>query len=317
MIVVLSNSNLQLETYPEHGFVISSIRHKKDPRNLLWNPPTATFQALSKTYLGPSGSESIDTFDQNLLTGGWFPMFPTAGLPGDMPNRWMHGEAPRLAWDITDQKNGRVTCSMRTPSSGFAITRMVSLEGDKVRVQTTAVNNSGTVQNVSFGEHPCFSRDFFAGGVIAANPFRASVTSHGDPLRDSLVEFASFSWPNAPTVGGGMADLSAIPEFANGRQCHVLLESPGSVSIRNSTVTVTASWDEEALPYALLWQKFEPATGPESADVFAIEPSSSPGRTMSEAAEAGKVTAVAPGETISFWMSLQIDFGETGDRFGA
>lgn len=310
--ITLGNSAIEVECYPAHGFAIGAIRRRDSLVNLLWNPEGARFDPLT-TELGPSGTASIDTFDRGILAGGWFLMFPTAGLPGvDAEGvgapQWMHGETARLPWKVLNQSGTSVQCEVRTRH--FLVQREVRLLGNEVRVSTEATNVSSSSQSVTFGEHPCFPRPVFGGGTVQLSAVEAAVTSIADPPNSRLAEREVFTWPQAPLGAGGLRDLSVIPEQADGRHDHVWLknvEGRASIVALSGELNVQLSWDAKALPYALLWQHFLPLNSPWGGDVFALEPVSAPGRTSDDAVNAGAHTSVSPMATVSSWAVLRVD----------
>jgi len=303
----LTNERLTVECFPEHGFVIGAIRPHSTQRNILWNPRGASFEALPVGDLGEPGAASIESFDRGILAGGWFVMFPTAGLPGESGNHWMHGEAPRLLWEVISATDVAVVCRLTTPVSGFELVRSVMLTDATVEVTTTATNLSGEIRHVTFGEHPCFSREQFAGGTIRANPLRARTTSTADPSNSNLVESTPFHWPSAPALGGNDFDLSEVPLRADGRHDHVGLEGIDECELRGEATSVFLKWDRLAMPNALIWQHFTPVGSPWGGDVFAVEPSSAPGRSLTDAQDSAAVTLVGAGESVSTWMTLRVE----------
>jgi hypothetical protein len=307
--VQLENDSLRVECYPEHGFVIGSIRLADDPRNILWNPSSVSFAPLSTTDLGPAGEESIDSFDLHVLAGGWFLMFPTAGTPGNSTEYWMHGEAPRLAWNVVSSSSTELVCQLSTPVSGFQIERSVCLAGSSVIVNTTATNNSGVVQEITFGEHPCFDRAVFRGGAVVTQPIHSETASVADPDNSTLIGGREFLWPQAPSKTGGTTNLSAIPHQADGRHDHVSIRSAAPVLLAGAEIEIELDWDTGSMPYALLWQHFAPNGSPWGGDVFAVEPSSSAGRTLTEAKASLSTTSIDADESIAFWMTVQVNAG--------
>ncbi|TQL48856.1 hypothetical protein FB562_1962 [Homoserinimonas aerilata] len=302
----LVNGLLAVECHPAHGFVISTIRRNGDGTNLLWMPEGASLGPLSGE-IGPSGIASIATFDGGILAGGWFTMFPTAGLPGDDQTRWMHGEAARLPWEVQTATSTSLACVVLTRH--FIVRREVALTSNEVRVTTTATNTSGETQAVTFGEHPCFSRSLYSGGQLELRAISATSTSTADIANSTLRPENAFEWPNAPRTDGGVLDLAAIPVDADGRHDHVGLTIPdGAAAIRdNNGNGIELSWGASKLPHALLWQHFRPEGSPwANGDVFAVEPSSAPGRTFSESAAAGGVTTVDAEASVSWWTSLRV-----------
>jgi hypothetical protein len=305
-VITLRSSAVEVECHPEHGFTIGSIRHPEHGPNILWNPRGTAFRRLPREQLGPAGEASIATFDDDLLAGGWFTMFPNAGPPGDERDVWMHGEAARLAWDVALHEEATLTCVLRTPDSGFAVERTVTVEGEVVTVTTAAVNTTSRPQRVNIGEHPCFARTVFAGGTLEVGPVPLVVASHADAASATLVEHSRSTWPRASTIGGGTTDLSAIPERSDGRHDHVMVSETTTVGLVGRRARVALSWDGGVLPFALLWEHFQPPGSPWDGDVLAIEPLSSRGRTTSEAAASGSMRVVPPGKRISWWMRLDL-----------
>lgn len=297
---------LEVDVYPEHGYAITSISPTSTRRNILWNPPHSQPGILPSSELGPSGEASINTFDRGVLVGGWFLMFPLAGLPGTYEKLWMHGEAARLSWEIVSQSVDEVVCRLITPISQFELVRTVKVTASVVFITTLATNLSESTQEISFGEHPCFSRKEFAGSQLLAAPQSARVTSLADPLNATLKENAEFAWPFAPLHRGGTENLSEIPTKADGRHDHINLLGLNKVQILGGNTELSLSWDSEFMSDALLWQHFLPFGSPWPGDVFAIEPTSAPGRTYSEAESTNSLVRVAPGSCISTWTSLQV-----------
>ena len=259
--------------------------------------------------LGPPGAASIDTFDGRLLVGGWFVMFPTAGLPAaDAQAQWMHGEAARLPWTVTHLDAQTVTAELHTPSSGFQLTRTLRLDDEGLFVQTTAVNRSGAVREITYGEHPCLSRPAFAGGRLDIAVRAATVLPPAQPAAASVAPGPVARWPRATAWHTSAEpdcaiDLGTVPVRPDGAHDHI------SVDLADGTVAISApglgrvlriTVDPSELGHVLLWRHHQPRGRPWVADVFAPEPSSSPGRGWPDAVAAGAVRVVAPDEAVTF-----------------
>ncbi|MCC5948212.1 MAG: hypothetical protein JJT89_07120 [Nitriliruptoraceae bacterium] len=305
--MVLRTDRIEVTCSPEHGFVIGSLTTPQ-LGNVFWNPPGASFAPLGDD-LGPTGEASIGSFDRGVLAGGWFPMFPSAGPPGRGHDGWMHGEAPRLPWSVTSSSDTHVRARLTTPVSGFLLERELRVSGPVLRVETEAHNVSGAVRSITFGEHPCFLREVFAGGRLVMHPAAARVTSLADPPHASLAGEQDFPWPVATGIDGDAHDVSALPVDADGRHDHVEVALPdGVVDILDASATagVRLAWDAAAMPYALLWEHFLPGSSPWPGDVFAIEPASAAGRTRTEAIALGHEREVGIGERLCTWMSIEV-----------
>lgn len=306
MLRQVLSDRLRVTVAPKHGFTITAIELLDGGENVLWQPADASFHDLPATELGPAGEASIDSFDRSVLAGGWFPMFPTAGLPGTSADRWMHGEAPRIAWSVVDESDSHLTAVVDTPATDIRVHRTLRVADDMVTVTTRAENRSGRDQHITFGEHPCFSRAVFAGGSLLADPARAVVTSAADPLNARLLPGQEFRWPGAPDARGGSLDQSSLPRVPDGRHDHVSLTGISRMQLRGDRHVVDLEWDAIGLPNALVWQHFRPTGSPWNGDVFAIEPMSAPGRTFDDAVAAESVTNLADGQTLETWMSMRI-----------
>lgn len=308
--MVLATEQLEVTCYPGHGFTIGSILDKTRGTELLWTVPHARFDDLD-FELGPAGAASAATFDDGVLAGGWFPMFPTAG-PTNAPDRHMHGELARIPWAVDAVSKEVLRCSTKTPRSGFSVSRTITVKGGSIRVETQARNDSEDTQTVTFGEHPCFSRSVFADGAIeVVRGSRTWTSTAGDPSASRLPDGTLSQWPLAEDRQGRVVDLTTIPADADGRHDHFFV-APASLDVilagRGDGPSISLRWDREQMPQALIWEHFQPAKGLWGAagDVIAIEPTNSPRRTFEEAAALGGLTEVLPNESISFWTSLEI-----------
>jgi galactose mutarotase-like enzyme len=308
--VSLENSFLTVTCYPFHGFVISAIVDRASGCNVLWNPPNGSLADLDG-QIGLPGLASIASFDEGILVGGWFGMFPTAGLPGSRPDLWMHGEAPRLPWVVREVTETSVKCSVDLPNSGFHLERVVKLDGATVSVATTALNESVGPRSATFGEHPCFRRELFAGGrILLESGSRGTVATPEQPEAARYAGDRPFTWPVVPLAAGGFEDASTLPRFADARQDHLILEPSGSRMAIESPLlgcAVVIEYDPFVFRHALLWQHFLPDGSPWPGDVFAVEPSSAPGCTFDDAVAAGAVRIIEPGTSVSYWVSLRLE----------
>jgi hypothetical protein len=63
------------------------------------------------------------------------------------------------------------------------------------------------------------------------------------------------------------------------------------------------------MPGVLLWEHFLPEGSMWPADVFGVEPVSSSGRTMDDAAAASDIRTILAGGDVSYWMTLTVESG--------
>lgn len=306
--LVLENEFAQITCYPHHGFTIGSIVDKHLDQEILWTPSGSSFDELSDD-LGPSGPASNDFFDERILAGGWFTMFPTSGPVTRDATRWMHGELARISWDVVDHSHDQITCVATTPDTQFSVTRTVALRAAIIATSTSVVNTALHDIPVTFGEHPCFRRKVFAGGTIKAHPGSSAwVGSVGDSKNSQLQPHQTFLWPTAQTRDGRKSDRSSIPRDADGRQNHTVL-APFDGTLTLTTATghgVGISWDTNTFGQALLWEHYQPVNSPWHGDVLAIEPISMPSRTWDEAVAQGTTTIIRSSESLTYTCSLEL-----------
>jgi galactose mutarotase-like enzyme len=300
--VVLHNPHLRVTAHPVHGFHITELTERAGGANLLWTrnvPVTAV-----GSDLGPAGEASIRTFDDHLFLGGWFLMFPNAGLPSpdDPEPTWMHGEAARLPWQVVGHTAETVTAEVHT--SDFRVRRTLHLSGATLTVSTTATNTTSRPRDVSFGEHPCFDRAQFAGGRLELDAAGARV-----PIPQAQLDAARFRpqriehWPEAHTTSGTVSDAAAMPDNADGRHDHISVDlADGTLALRSPVLRGRLRMDIDTahLPHALIWQHYRPTASPWNGDIIAIEPSSAPGRTTADARTSGALRTLHPGEELQF-----------------
>jgi galactose mutarotase-like enzyme len=308
----LGADSLRVACDPEAGFVITAIIDAATGANALWQRP-AFVPAEYRRALGPSGDLSIESFS-DLFVGGWFEMFPTTGYPGTVDGAagpavsLLHGEAMRIPWVVTHRDASAVEASVDMVRTPFRLTRRLEILGGELIVTERAENRGGTTAPYVWGHHPCFSRATFAGGRFEIDAMSAEVPGPAlDDANNSLVLGSQFRFPEAPMAGGGVRDVAAIPESADGRHEQTTLAvRHGGLRIAAPQIgrSFSLTWDERDFPYVLLWQNYL-APGAAfwgTADTFAVEPSSAPGRSVGDAVAAGAVRELAPGKSASVTM---------------
>ncbi|MCZ4302491.1 hypothetical protein [Microbacterium oxydans] len=238
---------------PGHGCLIVDL----DPGtgNVLWVDGRSPRMLESSALLG---EESAREFDEDVLLGGWFPMFPAAGLP--TAGTQQHGWAPRVAWTAVERTATRLVCTATGAflNGGVAeVTRAIRLEPDALIVSSTVRNAGDGMRFFTWGEHPCFSRDVFARG-------RA----------------------------GFAGDEVAVPGDANGTAGHLCF-SGTTASVTGPGVSLTLTDQAGTLPHWLLWYNYA-ADELRRADTLAWEPSTAAGLGIGDALAEGAIQWLRP-----------------------
>ncbi len=255
----LRAGGVRVSIAPAHGCLIQGI--ELGAGNILWTDGRSPRMLAPSTLLGP---ESAREFDDEVLIGGWFPMFPSAGVP--TPETQQHGWAPRVPWAVTEHDETRLVCVAEGPflDGGRAeVTRMIRLDPDALTVTSTVRNAGRGVRTFTWGEHPCFSRSHFAGG----------------------------------SAGIGREPLVAVPANPNGAAGHITLRAPGAAaSLGGPRGAVTLTDVEGTLAHWLLWINYAAVDLPR-ADTLAWEPSTAAGLGVGDAIAADAVERLGAGET--------------------
>lgn len=303
--VVMRNSALQVSCVPAHGMVLTEIVPLEVGENLLWQRRDAPLH----DFLSPAQATAEgDPFDEQVFAGGWFGMFPNAGIPGaGDTDEQMHGTFPRFSWRVVQQSDTTLACELEV--DGLRAIRMLRLEGATVRVETTVENRSGANREVSYGEHPCFSRRVFADSEISLGAVRAYTTPEvSEPGANRFAAGQEFRWPFAEERLGAIVRADVIPAVADGSHDHlcVKLADPCielTVPLHHAKVTVCS--DLDATPHLLFWRHFRPPRSPWQGDVFGIEMMSTPGRTRDDARVGGALRWLRHGEELSWSLEIQ------------
>lgn len=304
MTIVLSDPRLRVACEPEHGAVVTELA-PAGRENLLWRRATEPAALPERVRT----RRDADDFDTEVFVGGWFGMFPTAGIPGAADaDRVMHGDLPRVSWRVVRHSATTLTLSAEA-RPGFALTRALSLVDGTLTVRTEACNRTGTPLAVSFGEHPCLAREAFAGGRVRMAAAGAVVPAEASsPGSVSVLPGSRAEWPMLPGAHGGLHDLSVIPREPDATHDHVLVDVVGSmVAVESPRLSgaLEFRFDPKATPHLLLWRHFLPADTPWDGDVFSPEFLSLPGRSLDDPGAREALRVVEPGATISWSLAAR------------
>jgi len=300
---VLADAHWRVTVDPARGMLIREAVDLASGAATLWRQAPVDPSPFSRE-LPPGGPPSAQTFAE-LFAGGWFAMLPAAGFVGELdgiPTHY-HGELAHLPWEVVERGPSWMEARVATVRAPFAVTRRVTLDAGELRVETSATNVGEAPASFTYGEHPCFPLETFAGGRLELDARAAWIPAPAfDPERSVLALGERFAWPRAPRRDGCRCDLSRLPEAPDWRHDHACLEL-ASPRVRLTAPrhgrTLEIAVDLAATPYALLWQRLD------RDGVFALEPMSAPGRGVEDALAAGAVRRLAPGAAFRTALSLR------------
>lgn len=248
----------------------------------------------------------IDTY-----AGGWQEIFPNGGAPSELGGvRFgQHDEAWQLPWscdvlaDTEDEVAVRLSVELRRVP--FRLTREVRLRAGRARYQVRhAVHNlSRQTLPAMWGQHLAYGPPFLRPGSRIELPAGVRVIPHAEPLNPGRRRLSPEpgTWPTLAGAGGGMVDLSVVPEPGTASEIAYLtgfeagwyrLIPPGGPAVR-------VEWDARVLPYLWFWQEFGDSAGyPWYGRLYTIglEPFSSyPTNGLAEAVDNGTALRLGPG----------------------
>ena len=263
--VVIENDRLRV-TVLEGGGHIAEITDKTTGVNPLWTPawpsiePEAFDHASQPGYgSGPAESRVLSAImGHNLcldIFGGPSAEEEAAGLTA-------HGEASVAIYQI-DHNDSSLAERAQLPIAQLSVERLVSLHDSTVRIRETVANLAGIDRPVGWTQHVTLGPPFLERGVTE---FRASAT-HSKTSEsafgsaDYLVAGAEFSWPMAPAIGGGHADLrrSSPAPASSAYTAHLMdPEQPHAFFVAHSPRYQLAFgyiWNRVDFPWLGIWEE--------------------------------------------------------------
>ncbi len=213
----LENDALRLTVLQEGGH-IAEVFDKRAGVSPLWIPPWPSMEPSDFEKERPQqyGTDSeakllagIMGYNVCLdLFGGPSPEEAAAGLT-------VHGEASVNPYEISES-NGELVTSLTLPLAQLRFSRSIQLHGEHVRIRESVENLTAVDRPLAWTQHVTLGPPFLD---PASTLFNASVTRSMtfeiDPgsaryLRPGV----EFSWPHAPRIDGGLADLRQMKSTA-------------------------------------------------------------------------------------------------------
>ena len=210
--VTLSNGKLELQLMVT-GSTLASIVLKDDVEKLnpLWNPMRMERELGHKPHFDGGAGLFV-------CVDGFGPVSAeekAAGLP-------MHGEAHAQKYAVTSRREGSATSvSMRAtlPIVQEVFTRTFRVvDGENVVLVDSELENLlGFDRPANWAEHATIGAPFLESGatVVDLSGSRSQTRTYDQPSDESTRRLApgkDFTWPLAPSLDGGVIDLSQTPQ---------------------------------------------------------------------------------------------------------
>lgn len=222
----IENDLLRVTVLKEGGH-IAEVFDKRAGISPLWIPHWTSVEpsAFDREHPSPFGT-GVDAkllagiMGHNLcldLFGGPSPEEAAAGLTA-------HGEGSVNCYEIVEER-GELVLQLTLPIAQLKFTRTIQLHGQHVRIQEAVESLAATDRPLAWTQHVTLSPPFLD---PATTEFRASMTrsivSESDPgFSAYLRPGAEFTWPMAPRVDNGEANLEQMNKTApaSGYTAHV------------------------------------------------------------------------------------------------
>jgi len=212
---VLENADLRV-TVLEEGGHIAEIFDKRARVNPLWTPSwpsiePSTFNPRLHTTYGAGGDARLlaGIMGHNLcldIFGGPSPEEAAAGLTP-------HGEASVARYEL-DMSGHALTLRACLPLSHMLVERRIELGERAVRIREAVENLTGIDRPIGWTQHVTLGPPFLQKGLteFRASARQSKVYESDFGVADYLRAGADFTWPNAPRVDGGTADLQRFTD---------------------------------------------------------------------------------------------------------
>jgi hypothetical protein len=207
----IENDRIRL-TVLEEGGHIAEILDKATGVNPLWTPPwpsiePSTYDPAVHDRVYGSGSEA------RLLAGimGHNLCLDIFGAPSEdeaAAGLTAHGDASIARYDVSTCGDGLLMRSL-LPIAQIQFERRIDLRGRVVQLRERVTSRCGFDRPIAWTQHVTLGPPLLEKGVTAfrASATRSQVFESTFGVADYLRAGATFDWPRAPRIGGGLADL--------------------------------------------------------------------------------------------------------------
>lgn len=307
--VRLSNDTLELTVVPGKGADITSMREASTGTELLWSTP---WGLRPPTALAPPGDPEAQALDRS--GGGWHTLFPNAGRQCiEQGVEWgFHGEAWLAPYEYEPTTTG-LTLRTTLARSPFTVTKVVTLDGDRVRVTETVTQIGAHPVDVMWWQHPTFGEPLIGPDTTVSI---TGCTVHPDMPDDLPDTRQPPRWPDHRPPGSDPVDLSRLCAAGEGGSRLAFLGKFDAeqvcARVRNPTLGlgVDVEWLTSDFPYACYWYEAGGRLGYPwygSTHGFSIEPATGyPSGLARARALTGTELTIGPGETVSKSVTVRV-----------
>ncbi|MBI5201910.1 MAG: DUF5107 domain-containing protein [Elusimicrobia bacterium] len=291
----LDDGRLRVELLPALGARVWTLHDLEHGVQWVWRSPKVPLKAAA-----PGAN-----YDEN-WAGGWEELFPNDAL-GDFDGRALpdHGEWWSRAWTAEEaEQDGRpaVRMTLETRSVPAKCEKIVWLAKDRkaVRVRYRIANAGKTElrfmlkQHLALAIEPGDRLELPGGALRAVNPDFSTRLGSAGP----------FEWPNGLDKSGRPVDVSAMPPRGRDKEfVYVCDLVDGWAGVRRGERRLRMRFDKTVFPHCWFFMDFGGWNGLYTA---VLEPCTQWPKDLNEAAAAGRVAALAPGQTLETEVEVEL-----------
>lgn len=306
---VLENSSLRLTLIPELGGKLASLIRKKSGHEYLLQPADPERAYRPRSFGNKFADYGPCGFDECLPTVAacLYPEEPFAA--SQLPD---HGDVWCLPSSIETvaEKIGLTTSLKSLP---LRFTKEVQLRENIVRIDYEATNLSHSRVKFLWSAHP----------LLAVEPGAEIILPPG--VKEVEVEWSKderlgkagdpCGWPQATERSGRMVELNrvALPGVGTAEKLFTARFSEGfcGLFLPFKNESIAFRFDLKLVPYVGLWicQGGWPESHADKQFTVAFEPCSGRPDSLAEAAKRKECVALAGGETMRWWMEIEVNSG--------
>jgi galactose mutarotase-like enzyme len=299
-VFTLSSEELTVQVYPDEGARVASLRSLG-----------SGLEFLTQSHrTGPYPAPRVDARFQDGPCSGIEECLPTVGpcvIEGTHRVVPDHGDFWQLSWEVTDSSHEHIQMQTRGFSTSIVFSKEIAVEGDTLRIRYQIENPTDEAVPYLYACHPLFAID--AGDRVLLSQDIESLTLYYSRNQRLGPAGSTISWPDAKAEIA--LDIAQAHETGIAEMLYTDRLSAGRCGLYRSTARqgLYLTFSPHALPYLGLWLCY--GGWPESSSrprqyAIALEPTTAPLNTLSQAESAGLALVLQPGKTAQWEIAFHI-----------
>jgi galactose mutarotase-like enzyme len=300
--ILMSSGSLQVETIPELGAKISSIKILPAGVELL-QQPLRPYAERTRTMAFEEGDAS--GFDECLPTVSGCE-YRSADGQISVPD---HGDFWRIRFS-SELAGNSLTLKATGYSLPLELTKKLVLEDSELAIHYCVRNVGTTPTEFAWSAHPLFQVDAGDRVVLPASSKRVTVEGSGKNRLGTLGR--EYSWPLAQLDNGTSIDLSRCggveEEIGDKLYLPAPVEGWCAIERKSLNTRIEVRFNADVTPYLGLWLCYGgwPLGQPNRQQCVALEPCNVPVDSLAVASAKGLAKKLEPDEGFEWTISIRV-----------